>query len=123
MTGEEWADIVEWVDVRYPKSWRAEQAVAYFHDLKRFDPSDVWTVVLREYERGRDFAPSGSVLLAGCLDERSRTAREEMYRKELPEVPRSEKLFSLAEFAERRFGRKMTGQELVEAIWKEKHGT
>lgn len=118
MSPEEWGNIVAWVDERFPGGWRPEQAVAYFRDLEEFDSSDVWAAVYSTYEKGREFAPNGSVLRSAALAERARDARRE-YRPELPE-PDVEKI-SLADYTTRRFGEVLSAQEMIERIWREQH--
>ena len=79
MTPSEWVEIVEWVDARWPNQWKPEQDVAYYHDLKDFDASDVWTGLIDEYNRGIDFAPKGSRLVAGAIKSRKQTALDDRY--------------------------------------------
>ena len=116
MNASEGADVCEWVDDRWTKGWPPEAQVAYFHDLRDFDPSDVWAAVMHLYEQGTDFAPTGSKLLATCIVERRATARPD--RQALP-VPEPEPVFQ-SDYAQRRFGESMTGMELVARIHAEK---
>ena len=86
MTPIEWAEIVAWVEARYPKAWAAEQNVAYFEDLEQFDASDVWTGILGFYETGSAFPPTGSQLVSRARESRRESAVEDRYdRPALPE--------------------------------------
>ena len=86
MTPTEWAEIVAWVEARYPKAWAAEQNVAYFEDLEQFDASDVWTGILGFYETGSAFPPTGSQLVSRARESRRESAVEDRYdRPALPE--------------------------------------
>lgn len=121
MTKEQWYEIVEWVSDRFPnKPWVAEQALAYFADLKDHDPSDVWSALYHLYEQGQAFAPNGSQLLARAGEERRRAARDDMYRQGLP-APVSPRepaaVDKTTTYAERRFNDgPMTGRQLIERI-------
>ena len=79
MNNTEWTEIVAWVEARYPKAWAAEQNVAYFDDLNGFDISDVWSALFTLYDRGSDFAPTGSKLKAAAMDERRASALRDRY--------------------------------------------
>ena len=113
MTPELWKELMHWVGDRFPnKPWTAEQSVAYYHDLERFDPTDVWTALHALYEKGQAFAPNGSQLVAATLQIQRMNARPE-WQTALPE-PVVERFESA--FAETRFGKKMTGLQLIERI-------
>jgi len=46
VNADEWAEICDWYEDRYRHSqYTAEDAIAIFTDLKRFDASDVWSAV------------------------------------------------------------------------------
>lgn len=118
VTNEEWIELVEWVNTRYPdRPWRAEQAVAYFYDLEEMSIGDVWSGLFALYEAGRAFAPTGSELLAATREAARRAAREEHYRtggRALPEEaydPKAE--VTWAEFSTRRFGEELTPGEVI----------
>jgi len=86
MTNEEFDEIVEWVTSRFAKGWNAEQVVAYFEDLGRFDASDVWTGLFGYYEEGTAFPPTGSQLVSRARQSRRAAAVEDRYdRPALPE--------------------------------------
>ena len=79
MTPNEWVEIVEWVDARWPNQWKPEQDVAYYHDVKDFDATDVWSALFAENQRGIDFAPKGSRLVAGANESRRAAAIADRY--------------------------------------------
>lgn len=79
MTPVEWAEIVAWIEARYPKAWSAEQNVAYFEDLGSFDASDVWTGVYGYYSEGTAFPPTGSQLVSRARVSRREAAIEDRY--------------------------------------------
>ena len=87
MTVEEWDEIVKWVDDRWPNQWHPEQQVAYYDDLAAFDASDVWTALFAENQKGIDFAPKGSRLIAGANESCRQTALNDRYDSVALPVP------------------------------------
>ena len=85
MTPEEWVEIVDWVQQRWPNGWHDEQDVAYYDDLKRFDASDVWVAVFAIYSKGLAFPPNGSMIMAKVLDKTK--DRAEQARYDTPALP------------------------------------
>lgn len=69
MTKDQWIELVEWVDERWAsRTWTDDQARAYFTDLKGMDASDVWDGIMRLYAEGREYPPTGSVLMSRVRD-------------------------------------------------------
>lgn len=88
MDADQFKDLVKFVAKRYPDSqWTAEDVVAIFADIRDFDASDVWSAMNHYHEQGREFPPNASLLLARSIDERQKTAREEMYGGEVRGKP------------------------------------
>ena len=86
MKPSEWDEVVDWVDNRWPNSWRPEQALAYLDDIKDYDASDVWGGLFAYYNTGQAFPPTGSQLVARARDERRATAIQDRYdQPALPE--------------------------------------
>ena len=86
MTPTEWDEIVDWIDQRWPNSWRPEQALAYLEDVSEFDASDVWGGVYAYYGKGVAFPPNGSQLVAAAREERRQAAVADRYdQPALPE--------------------------------------
>lgn len=79
MNNAEWDKVVEWVNARYQKGWKSEHDVAYFDDLHDFDISDVWSALFTIYDKGSDFAPTGSRLKAAAIEERRASALRDRY--------------------------------------------
>ncbi len=81
MDHEQFGELVDWVAERYPDTqWTAEDIIAIFADLKQFDASDVWSAMNHYHESGREFPPNASLMLSRSIEERQKTAREEMYQ-------------------------------------------
>ena len=120
MTADDWTEICDWYEDRYRHSqYTAEDAVAIFADLKQFDASDVWSAVFRLHEQGREFPPNASVLLARTIDERAKSAREDMYRG-TPEargtpLPQPEPI-EWSEYVVKRFGEKLSWNDAIARI-------
>lgn len=116
-------EMIDFVAKRYPDNqWTAEDVVAIFADLKDFDASDVWSAMNHYHESGREFPPNASLLLARSIEERQKTAREEMYRgtpegrgKPLPEPEPIE----WSDYAVKRFGEEMSFTDVVARIHRE----
>ena len=86
MNNEEWDEIVAWVNSRYPNGWKAEQNVAYYDDLARFDISDVWSALFTVYGRGLGFPPNGSQIMAQiAIDVKGKAEQARYDRPALPE--------------------------------------
>jgi hypothetical protein len=114
MTGVEWAEMVEWVEARFPDtSWNPEQAVAYFYDLQKHDAADVWAGLFHLYEQGTRFAPTGSSILAATLEQVRTQARQDVYRA-LPEA-RGHGI-TWQDYTKLRFGEPMTAWEAIKQI-------
>ncbi len=116
MNAVQWGEIVGWLADRYPDSqYTAEDVIVIFQDLKDFDPSDVWSAIFWFHEQGRDFPPNASMLLSRAIEERQKTAREEMYRA--PEergkpLPKPEPI-EWAAYTMKHFGEELTPTEVV----------
>ena len=83
MTWDEWVEIVAYVKDRWPAQlWPDASIKAYFQDLRRFDPADVWSALYGLYESGKTFPPNGSELVAATREARKRKA--DPTRKGLP---------------------------------------
>ena len=113
MTNEEWTEIVAWVEARYPKAWAAEQNVAYYDDLHGFDISDVWSALLTVYDRGSDFAPTGSKLKAAAIVERRASALRDRYDSVALPEPTPDELPADGWIARRYPGEQVDGTEHV----------
>lgn len=117
MTADDWTEICDWYADRYRHSqYTAEDAVAIFADLKGFDASDVWSAVFHLHEQGREFPPNASVLLARTIDERHKSAREDMYRgtpeaRGIP-LPQPEP----SDWIAKRFEKQFSGLEMIQRI-------
>lgn len=114
MNAADWDDIVDFVAKRYPDSqYTAEDVIVMFEDLKDFDASDVWSAVFHLHEQGREFPPNASVLLARAIDERQKTAREDMYRGTPEErgkpLPKPEPINWIV----KRFGEQLSGLDVI----------
>lgn len=116
-------DLIDFVATRYPDNqWTAEDAVAIFADLRSFDASDVWSAMNHYHEQGREFPPNASLMLSRSIDERQKTAREEMYRG-TPEargvaLPEPDPI-DWSEYAVSRFGEKLTWPDAIARIHSE----
>jgi len=118
MTGDEWMEIVDWVNARFPHSpWHPEQAVAYFQDLNEYDPTDVWQALHGWYAQGQTYAPGGSVLVAAVRTLRRRNALDEQMRQ-LPEDVGE--VIRWSDYAERRFGERLSWSEAIPRIHAER---
>ena len=123
ITAEHWSELVEWIEKRFPnKGWHAEQAVAYFNDMRdRFDMTDVWTAVLGMNEKGQRFAPNGSQLIAATIEVVHRDAVDDLYRRtpgDAKPLPESERV-EWSDYAVRRFGEKLDWNEAIARIHSE----
>ncbi len=119
MNADQWDEIVGWLAKRYPDSqYTAEDVIVIFEDLHDFDPSDVWSAIFWFHEQGRSFPPNASMLLSRAIEERQKTAREEMYRapeergKPLPEPEPIE----WSTYTMKHFGEDLTPTEVVARI-------
>ncbi len=123
MDHKQFDKLVDFVAERYPDSqWTAEDVVAIFADLERFDASDVWSAMNHYHEQGREFPPNASLLLSRSIDERQKTAREEMYRG-IPEgrgkpLPEPEPI-DWSEYAVKRFGERLSWDDAIARIHSE----
>jgi len=118
MTGAEWQEVCEWIADRFPESqWHAEQAVAYFFDVEKFDASDVWGAVLALYEKGLRFPPTGSQLVAGSYEQRREAAMRDRYRG-LPDTPVEQ--IGWEEYTVRHFGQPMTADAVIRRLHAER---
>ncbi len=118
MNSAHWGKIVDFVAERYPDSqWTAEDVIVIFEDLKDFDASDVWSAINYYHEEGREFPPNASLLLSRAIDERQRTARQEMYRgaPEKRGIPLPEPI-DWSEYAQRRFGERLSWVDAIARI-------
>ena len=95
---------MEWVNARFTKPWRAEQAVAYLDDLAEFDTTDVWSALYHLYSQGIEFAPTGSKLKARALTERRQSALEDRYDNPALPVPVRESGWLVNDDGERETG-------------------
>ena len=78
MTVEDWQEIVRWVDARFGAvTWTKEEAVAYYHDLKRYETVDVWQALYNIYNNGVDYPPRGSKLAVETREVMREAARPE----------------------------------------------
>lgn len=119
MNADQWGEICDWLADRYPDSqYTAEDVIVIFEDLKDFDPSDVWSAIFWFHEQGRQFPPNASLLLSRAIEERQKTAREEMYRapekrgKPLPEP----ELIEWSDYVQKRFEENLTWNEAIARI-------
>ncbi len=122
MNADQWDEIVGWLADRYPDSqYTAEDVIVIFEDLHDFDPSDVRSAIFWFHEQGRSFPPNASMLLSRAIEERQKTAREEMYRapeergKPLPEPEPIE----WSTYARGRFDEDLTWDEAIARIHRE----
>lgn len=114
MTPDQFDELVDWVDARWPaKPWHPEQAVAYFDDLARFDPTDVWAAMYGLYEKGMAFAPNGSQIVQAAIAEQRLSKRPDL--QALPAPDRRDPT-SWDKFSERRFGEVVSGSEAIRRI-------
>lgn len=78
MIADDFDEMIGWIEIRWPNlRWTSVTVAALFEDLQQFDGSDVWAAIHRLYEKGTDFAPTPSVIIATCLEERRLTAERE----------------------------------------------
>ena len=69
MKKDQWIELVEWVDDRWAtRTWNDEQARAYYADLKNMDATDVWDAIYHLYAEGREYPPTGSILMNKTRD-------------------------------------------------------
>lgn len=69
MSPESWMELVGWVDARWAgRTWSHDQAKAYYTDLKNMDAADVWDAMYHLYGEGREYPPTGSVLMSKTRD-------------------------------------------------------
>ena len=116
MTLEEWAEIVQETERRWPGQWTPEQTKAYYHDLKPYSAIDVWAAWHKLNASGLEFAPKGSRLLAGTIEERHRSAERELYDHH-PELTAGD--MSWRQYALMTYGRPLS---LLEAVQLEQGG-
>lgn len=64
LTTDEWLEIVSWVNDRFTPGWTVDRAAAFGVDVKAYNAEDVWDAVYRLYDRGLEYPPNGSQLLA-----------------------------------------------------------
>ena len=81
MTPAEWQDIIIETEKRWPGQWTPSQAVAYYSDLREFEPVDVWAAWHSLNDSGREFPPNGSLLRSKALEERRNSARQERWAR------------------------------------------
>lgn len=118
MEAGEWAEVVEWVEARFPDSaWKPEQAVAYFYDLNTHDASDVWAGLFHIYEKGSSYAPTGSQILAATIEQVKQQARQDVYRA-LPEE-RGHGI-TWQDYTKLRFGEELSAWEVIKRVHKER---
>lgn len=71
MTANEFDEVIGWIEIRWPNlRWTSITVAALFSDVERFDSVDVWSAVHNLYEKGSDFAPNPSIIVATTLEER-----------------------------------------------------
>ena len=114
MTPAEWQEIVEATDARWPGHWTPQQAVAYYQDLREFEPVDVWAAWHRLNDSGREFPPNGSLLRSKAIDERRETAKRELWAR--PALGTSERVVAWKTYATATYGEPI---ELWEAARRE----
>ncbi len=120
MNAKDWDDIVGFVAKRYPDNqYTAEDTIVMFEDLHNFDASDVWSAMNHYHEEGREFPPNASLMLSRSIDERQKTAREDMYRGTPEErgkpLPAPEPI-DWSEYAMKRFGEAMSFTDVIARI-------
>ena len=114
MNADQWGELVDWLAKRYPDSqYTAEDVIVIFDDLKDFDVSDVTAAVEWHHEQGRGFPPNASMLLSRAIDERHRSARDDMYRGTPEERG---KPIEWSDYAERRFGEQLNWSDAIARI-------
>lgn len=120
MTPADEVEVLEWIGKRFPDHpWTAEQALAYFDDLREFDASDVWAGIFALYEEGQRFAPNGSQLVKAARTEQRRTARDAQYA--LPESTERPPSDAWTRASKRMFdGEVVTIQEAIERRHRER---
>ena len=79
MTPGEWNDLLVETEKRWPNQWTPSQAVAYYQDVREFEPTDVWSAWHALNDSGREFPPNGSLLRSRAIDERQASARRELW--------------------------------------------
>jgi hypothetical protein len=120
MNASDWDDIVGFVSKRYPDNqYTCEDTIVMFEDLKDFDASDVWSAMNHYHEEGHSFPPNASLLLSRAIDERHKSAREDMYRG-TPEargkpLPQPEPI-EWSEYVVKRFGEKLSWNDAIARI-------
>lgn len=113
MTADEWREVVLWVDDRWPGQWRPEQAIAFYKDLTEFDATDVWAALYRLYDKGREYAPGGSVLRAETIAEVQRVAEEERRKAALALPPTNSQQLGWKAYAMATYGREVGFAEAI----------
>ncbi len=121
ITAEHWAELVDWIEVRFPsKGWHAEQAIAYFDDMrKRFDMTDVWTAVFAMNEKGQRFAPNGSELIAATIQVVHHGAVDDLYRRPPGDAKPLPESVEWSDYVVRRFGEKLSWSDAIIRIHRE----
>ena len=87
MTPGEWDDILTFVEEQWPGQWRPQQAISYYRQLADFDAVDVWGALQKLYDKGRDFAPNGSILKSATLEERRVSYRDRVWDQPQLDAP------------------------------------
>ena len=60
ISGSDFLEMVEWINDRFTPGWTPDRAAAYAKDLKAYKPEDIWDAIYRLYDRGLEYAPTGS---------------------------------------------------------------
>ncbi len=117
MTKDQWIELVTWVDERWAtRTWSDDQARAYYTDLRKMDPSDVWDAMHHLYAEGREYPPTGSILMSRTTDIYIKRLRADAAQA-LPEPPADDVSMKWSDWSHK-FGHE--GRTLPEAI-KESH--
>ena len=112
MTREDWAECVGWLGARYgDKQWTEKIIEVYYDDLKRFDPTDVWTAIHMYHEKGNTRTPLPGQLINLTLESRRTRALEDQGQAALP-APRD--TVSWAEYSTGAYGEILTFTEAIE---------
>ena len=102
MTPGEWQEIIVETEKRWPNQWTPSQAVAYYADLREFEPVDVWAAWHSLNDSGREFPPNGSLLRSKALEERRNSARQERWAR--PQLVNPDGTVSWATYAREVYG-------------------
>jgi len=105
MTPAEWQDLIVETEKRWPNQWTPDQAIAFYHDLREFDATDVWAAWNALNDSGREFPPNGSLLRSRAIDERRESAKRELWER--PQLANPDGTITWQTYAKQTYGERV----------------